>query len=137
VTSFFGFKGAFLHFSCKRPDRSALNFFSGFRRKHLLITTCIEKQCTRPLKLVGFKIVIGNLQFQIFQIRILIQIQNRNSFHVIGTKLKKKLSLAIDKFSSFAIFFSLHYIQNCISNAPSLHWAKHCAPFFYSVLRCM
>jgi len=25
------------------------SFFSGFRRKHLFITTCIEKQCTRPL----------------------------------------------------------------------------------------
>jgi len=24
-------------------------FFSGFRRKHLFITACIEKQCTRPL----------------------------------------------------------------------------------------
>jgi len=24
------------------------NFFSGFRRKHLLITTCVEKHCTRP-----------------------------------------------------------------------------------------
>jgi len=23
--------------------------FSWFRRKHLFITTCIEKQCTRPL----------------------------------------------------------------------------------------
>jgi len=23
--------------------------FSGFRRKHFFITTCIEKQCTRPL----------------------------------------------------------------------------------------
>jgi len=24
--------------------------FSGFRRKHLFITTCIEKQCIPPLK---------------------------------------------------------------------------------------
>jgi len=27
------------------------NFFSGLRRKNLLVTTCIEKQYTRPLKL--------------------------------------------------------------------------------------
>jgi len=26
------------------------HFFSGFRRKHLFITTCIEKHCIRPLK---------------------------------------------------------------------------------------
>jgi len=24
-------------------------FFSGFKRKHMFITTCIEKQCARPL----------------------------------------------------------------------------------------
>jgi len=34
-------------------DESAPNFFSGFRRKHLFITTCIEKHYTRSLKL-GF-----------------------------------------------------------------------------------
>jgi len=31
---------------CKMDLRQ---FFSGFRRKHLFISTCIEKQCTRPL----------------------------------------------------------------------------------------
>jgi len=28
-------------------SQSARNLFSGFWRKHLFITTCIEKQCTR------------------------------------------------------------------------------------------
>jgi len=49
VTSFFGIKGEFLRFSRKRQDGSVPNFFSGCRRKHLFIKTCIEKQCTRPL----------------------------------------------------------------------------------------
>jgi len=35
-----------LHFSRKRQDGSASNFFTGLRRKHLFIKTCIEKQCT-------------------------------------------------------------------------------------------
>jgi len=39
-----------LRFSRKRQDGSSPNFFSGFRGKHLFITTCSEKQCTRPLK---------------------------------------------------------------------------------------
>jgi len=41
----------FLRFSRKRQQgsASASNFFKGFRRKHLFITTCIEKHCTRPL----------------------------------------------------------------------------------------
>jgi len=47
--SFFEIKGAFLHFSRKRQEGYVPNFFLGFRRKHLVITTCIEKQCTRPL----------------------------------------------------------------------------------------
>jgi len=38
-----------LCFSRKQQDESAPNFFSRFRRKHLFITTCIEKHCTRPL----------------------------------------------------------------------------------------
>jgi len=37
-----------VRFSRKRQDGSAPIFFSGFR-KHLFITTCIEKQCTQPL----------------------------------------------------------------------------------------
>jgi len=40
----------FLRFSRKRQDGPAPNFFTGFRRKHLFITTCIEKQYTQPLK---------------------------------------------------------------------------------------
>jgi len=47
VTSFFGVKGAFFS---KPISRICTNFFSRFRRKHLFITTCIEKQCTRPLR---------------------------------------------------------------------------------------
>jgi len=39
-----------LRFSRKRQDGLAPNFFLGLRRKHLFITTCIEKQCIRPLK---------------------------------------------------------------------------------------
>jgi len=39
----------FLRFSRKQQDGSAPDFFSGFRRKHLFITTCIEKHCTRHL----------------------------------------------------------------------------------------
>jgi len=27
-------------------------FFSGFKRKHLFITTCIEKHCTRPFNAI-------------------------------------------------------------------------------------
>jgi len=49
MTSFFEIKGAFLRFSRKRQDEFAPKFFSRFRTKHLFITTCIEKQCTRPL----------------------------------------------------------------------------------------
>jgi len=38
-----------VRFSRKRQDGFAPDFFSEFKRKHLFITTCIEKQCTRPL----------------------------------------------------------------------------------------
>jgi len=38
-----------VRFSRKRQDGFAPNVFSGFRRKHLFITTRIEKQCTRSL----------------------------------------------------------------------------------------
>jgi len=48
--SFFGIKGACFAFFRKRQDGSTQIFFSGFRRKQLFITTCIEKQCTQPLK---------------------------------------------------------------------------------------
>jgi len=51
MTLFFGINGAFiLRFSGKRQDETAPIFLSGFRRKHLFITTCIEKQCTWLLK---------------------------------------------------------------------------------------
>jgi len=36
-----------VRFSRKRQDGSETKIFSGFKRKHLFITTCIEKQCTR------------------------------------------------------------------------------------------
>jgi len=42
-----------VHFSRKRQDESAPKFFSGFRRKHLFITTCVEKQCIRPLRIAA------------------------------------------------------------------------------------
>jgi len=38
----------FLRFSRKLQDRSA-PIFSGFKRKYLFSTTCIEKYCTGPL----------------------------------------------------------------------------------------
>jgi len=44
VTSFFGIKGGVF---LETTRRICANFFSGFRRKHLFITTCIEKQSTR------------------------------------------------------------------------------------------
>jgi len=36
-------------FILKTTRQICANFFSRFRKKHLFITTCIEKQCTRPL----------------------------------------------------------------------------------------
>jgi len=47
--SFFGIKVSVLCFTPKSPRRICTNFLSGFRRKHLFVTTCIEKHCTRPL----------------------------------------------------------------------------------------
>jgi len=44
-----------VRFSRKRQDGSAPKFFSGFRRKHLFITTCIKKQCTWSL---SFRVLI-------------------------------------------------------------------------------
>jgi len=41
----------FLRFSLRREQGSARKIFSGFRRKHLIITTHVEKQCTRALNL--------------------------------------------------------------------------------------
>jgi len=40
MTSFFANEGAFFS---KTTRRVCAKFFSGFRRKHLFITTCIEK----------------------------------------------------------------------------------------------
>jgi len=48
VTSFFRIKVCVFLENDKTDLRQ---FFSGFSRKHLLITTCIEKQCTQPLML--------------------------------------------------------------------------------------
>jgi len=43
-------KDAFFAFFSKTTRWICVSkFFSGFRRKHLFITTCIKKQCTRPL----------------------------------------------------------------------------------------
>jgi len=49
VTSLFGIKGVFLRF-LENDKMDLRQFFSGFRRKHLCITTCIEKHCTQPLR---------------------------------------------------------------------------------------
>jgi len=38
-----------LAFFLKTTRRICAKFFSGFRRKHLFITTRIKEQCTRPL----------------------------------------------------------------------------------------
>jgi len=38
-----------LRFSQKGQDGSVPKLFSGFRRKYLFITTCIEKHCTGSL----------------------------------------------------------------------------------------
>jgi len=46
VTSFFGIKGTLFS---KTTRWISATFFSWFRRKHLFITTCIEKHCTWPL----------------------------------------------------------------------------------------
>jgi len=40
-----------MRFSRKRQDGSVRNFFSWLWRKHLFITTCIEKHCTSPSRL--------------------------------------------------------------------------------------
>jgi len=50
MTSFFEIK-VFFRFSRKRQDGSAPSFLK-FKRKHLFITTCIEKHCTWPLKYI-------------------------------------------------------------------------------------
>jgi len=47
MTSFFGIKVC-VFLENDKTDRA--KFFSGFRRK-LFIITCIEKQCTRPLRI--------------------------------------------------------------------------------------
>jgi len=51
VTSFFGIKGEFFAFFSKMTRWICTKLFSGFRRKHLFITICIEKQCTRAFKI--------------------------------------------------------------------------------------
>jgi len=52
VTSFFGIISAFLAFS-QVTRQICAKFFSRFRRKHLFISTCIEKQCIRPSNVHG------------------------------------------------------------------------------------
>jgi len=49
VTSFFGIK---VRRFCVFPENNKTDLrqnFSGFRTKHLFITTCIEKHCIRSL----------------------------------------------------------------------------------------
>jgi len=51
-----------VHFSQKQQDGFAPKFFSRLRRKHLFITTCIEKQCTQALNLIFSKATFTDLQ---------------------------------------------------------------------------
>jgi len=44
----------FCFFSRRREHGSARKFFSGFKKKHLIITTHVEKQCTRALNHTKF-----------------------------------------------------------------------------------
>jgi len=48
--SFFGNKVCVFSVFLENDKTDLRQFFSGFRRKHLFITTCIEKHCTRPLR---------------------------------------------------------------------------------------
>jgi len=53
VTSFFGNKGAFFGNKgafLENGTADLCQIFLGFKRKHLFITTCIEKHCIQPLK---------------------------------------------------------------------------------------
>jgi len=53
-----------LRFSLKRQDGSAPNFFEGLRnKKHLFITTCIEKHYTWPLNSLNSKAFITKNSF--------------------------------------------------------------------------
>jgi len=50
VTSFFGIKGAFFCVFLENDKMDLRQIL--FRRKQFFITTCIEKQCTRPLSFI-------------------------------------------------------------------------------------
>jgi len=78
VMSFFGIKGAFLRFSRKRQDGwICANLFLGFRRKHLFIITCIEKQCIRPLKPVSGESNLSRVQILYWLVHAHLRIAQR------------------------------------------------------------
>jgi len=52
-----------LRFSRKRQDESAPKFFTGFNTKHLFNTTCIENQCTQPLKCGKHRTEINHYEY--------------------------------------------------------------------------
>jgi len=56
MTSFFGIKHAIFAFFLKTTRRISAKFFLEFKRKHLFITTCIEKQCTQPLRRYNYSV---------------------------------------------------------------------------------
>jgi len=59
VTSYFEIKVCVFGIFLENDKTNQRQFLLGFRRKHLFITTCIEKQCTRPLReliWIAFKI---------------------------------------------------------------------------------
>jgi len=49
--SFFEIKVCAFCVFLENDKTNIFQFFSGFKRKHLFITTCIEKHCTRPFNL--------------------------------------------------------------------------------------
>jgi len=81
VTSFSELNCAFLHFSRKRQDGSAQNFF----------ITCIEKHCTQPLVELLFCIF--------FQSRYRVSLPNRSKLlhsRFTGSKLLSKWMVRYD-----------------------------------------
>jgi len=85
--SIFGIKGAFFSTTTRRISA---NFFFRIWRKHLFITTCIEKQCTRPLRIgfttVDFQIILA-LKLQLLQSRYFLKHKMFNNCN------RKKLKL--------------------------------------------
>jgi len=93
MTSFFGFKVCIFLFFLKMTRRICAKFFSGFERKHLFITSCIEKHCTRPLKCLNCRTVS----------------QNKQTWDKLENRLKQKFSF-IFLFTRFIPFFRMRLL---------------------------